>query len=101
MERCCYVFLRLCHDVPIRCREDVPLRRLGDVPPRRRRVFHLRHTCDVVETYREKSLQRHSDVLLPGGFSFIASLFGAKYSAAFYLEYLSFAFRKICCLLNQ
>ena len=49
-----------------RC-EDVPLRRLSDVPLRRRWVFHLRRTCDVTGTYRETSLRRHYDVLLPGG----------------------------------
>ena len=63
----CYVLLRRRHDVPIRCHGDVPLRRLGDVPPRLRRVFHLRRTCDVVGTYREASLRRRRDVLLPGG----------------------------------
>ena len=49
-----------------RC-EDVPLRRLGDVPLRRHWVFHLRRTCDVTGTYRETSLLRRYDVLLPGG----------------------------------
>ena len=47
--------------------EDVPLRRLGDVPLRRHWVFHLRLTCDVTVTYRETSLRRRYDVLLPGG----------------------------------
>ena len=51
----------------MRRREDVPLRRLGDVPLRRRWVFHLRWTCNVSGTYRETSLRRHYDVLLPGG----------------------------------
>ena len=54
--------------VPLRRREDVPLRRLGDVPLRRRWVFHLRRTCDVTGTYREMSLRRRHDVLLPGGY---------------------------------
>ena len=45
----------------------VPLRRLGDVPLRRHWVFHLRRTCDVTGTYRETSLRRRHDVLLPGG----------------------------------
>ena len=67
MGRRCYVLVRRCHDVPIRCRGDVPLRRVGDVPPRRCWVFHLRHTCDVAGTYREKSLRRRYDVVLPGG----------------------------------
>ena len=62
-----YVPIRSHHDIPIRRREDVPLRRLGDVPLRRRWVFHLRRTCDVTETYRETSLQRRHDVLIPGG----------------------------------
>ena len=65
--RRCYVLLRRRHDVPTRCRGDVLLRCLGDVPPRRRRVFHLRRTCDVVGTYRETSLRLRRDVLLPGG----------------------------------
>ena len=51
----------------LRRREDVPLRSLGDVPLRRRWVFHLRRTCDVTGTYRETSLRRRYDVLLPGG----------------------------------
>ena len=62
-----YVPLRRRHDIPIRRREDVPLRRLGDVPLRRCWVFHLRRTCDVAGTYRETSLRRCYDVLLPGG----------------------------------
>ena len=66
MRRCCYLLLRRRHDVPIRCRGDVPLRRLNDVPSRRRWVFHLRRICDVAGTYRETSLQRRHDVLLPG-----------------------------------
>ena len=56
------------HDIPIRRREDVPLRRLGDVPLRRRWVLHLRRTCDVAGTYKETSLRRRHDVLLPGGY---------------------------------
>ena len=67
MGRRCYVLLRHCHDVPIRCRRDVPLRRLCEVPPRGRWVFHLRRTCDVAGTYRERSLQRRYDVLFLGG----------------------------------
>ena len=63
----CYAILRSCHDVPIRHRGDVPLRRLGDVPPRSCWVFHLRRTCKVAGTYRETSLRRRHDVLLPGG----------------------------------
>ena len=54
-----YVRLRRGHDIPIRCREDVPQRHLW--------VFHLRRTCDVAETYKETSLRRRHDVLLPGG----------------------------------
>ena len=67
MRRRCYVFLRLCYDVPIRRRRDAPLRRLGEVPSRLRWVFHLRHTCNVAETYRETSMLRRHDVLIPGG----------------------------------
>ena len=60
MARRCYVLLRRPHDVPIRCR--------GDVPPRRRWVFHLRRTCDVTGTYRERSLRRRYGVLLSDGY---------------------------------
>ena len=45
----------------------VPLRSLGDVPLRCHWVFHLRLAWDVTETYRETSLRRHHDALLPGG----------------------------------
>ena len=45
----------------------VPLRCLGDVPLRRCWVFHLRPACDVSGAYKETSLGRHHDVLLPGG----------------------------------
>ena len=64
MGRLCYVNLRRRYDIPIR---DAPLSRLRDVPSRRRWVFHLRRTCDVTGTYRETSLRRHHDVLMPGG----------------------------------
>ena len=67
MGRRCYVLLRRRYDVPIRRRGDVPLRHLGDVPMRRRWVFHRRRTYDVAGTYRETSLRRCHDVLLPGG----------------------------------
>ena len=67
MGRRCYVPLRRRHDVPLRCRRDVPLRLLGDVPSRRLWVFHLRRTCAVAGMYRETSLRRRYDVLLPGG----------------------------------
>ena len=60
------VLLRRRHDIIMR-HGDVPLRRLGDAPVRRRWAFHLRHNCDVAGTYRETSLRRHQDVLLPGG----------------------------------
>ena len=69
-----YVPMGRHHDIPIRRREDVPLRRLGDVPLRRHWVFHLRRTCDVTGTYRETSLRRRYDVLLPGGHSLNNSL---------------------------
>ena len=62
-----YVPLRRRHDIPIRRREDVPLKRLGDVPLRRRWVFPLRRTCDVAGMYKETSLRRRHNVLLPGG----------------------------------
>ena len=45
----------------------IPIRRREDVPLRRRRLFHLRRTCDVAGTYKNTSLQRRHDVLLPGG----------------------------------
>ena len=67
MRRRCYILLRRPHDVLIRCRGDVPLRCLGDVPSTRRWAFHLRRNCDVARTYRETSLRRRQDVLLPGG----------------------------------
>ena len=66
MGRCCYVFLRGCHDVSIRRRGDVPLRRLGDVPSRRRWVFHLKHTSDVAGSYRELSLRRRHNIFIAG-----------------------------------
>ena len=66
MGRRCYVLLRRRHDVPIRCRGDVPLRRLGDVLRRCRWVFHFRRNCDVAGTYRETSLRRRYDIMLPG-----------------------------------
>ena len=63
-----YVPMRRHRNIPIRHRQDVPLRRLGDVPLRRRWVLHLRRTCDVAGTYKETSLRRRHDVLLPGGY---------------------------------
>ena len=65
--RRCYVLLRRRYDVPMRRRRDAPLRRLGDVLSRGRWVFHLRRTCNVAGTYRETSLRRGHDVLMPGG----------------------------------
>ena len=59
--------LRRSHGIIIRRRGDVPLRRFGNVPLRHRWVFHLRCTCDVAGMYRETSLRRCHDVLLPGG----------------------------------
>ena len=55
------------HYVPMRRHHDIPIRRREDVPLRRHWVFHLRRTCDVTETYRETSLRRRHNVLLPGG----------------------------------
>ena len=52
--------------VPLRCLGDVPLRCLSDVPPRRHWVFHLRRTSEVAGTYKETSLRRPHEVLLPG-----------------------------------
>ena len=69
MERGCYVLLRRRYDVSIRRPGDAPLRRLGNVPSRRLWVFYLRRTCDVAGTYRETSLRRRHDVLMPGGIS--------------------------------
>ena len=73
MRHRCYVLLRRRHNVPIKRREDVPLRHFGDVPTRRRWVFHLGSTCNVGGIYRETSLRRRYDVLLPGGF-FISAI---------------------------
>ena len=67
MRRCLYILLRCPHNVPMRCRWDLPLRRLNDVPLTRHWVFHLRRNCDVAGTYKETSLRRRRDVLLPGG----------------------------------
>ena len=79
MGRRYYILLRRNHDIPIKRRGDVPLRRLGDVPPRCRWLFYLRRTCDVTETYRETSLRRRRDVLLPGGtFVFLSQIFKCK-----------------------
>ena len=65
-DRSRYVVLRRRHDVPIKCRGDVPLKRLDDIPPRSRWVFRLGRNYDVAGTYRETSLHRRYDVLLPG-----------------------------------
>ena len=73
MRRCRYVLLRSHHDVPIKCCGDISLRRLDDVSSRRRWVFHLRCTCDIAGTYREMSLWRRHDVLLPVGLSDVLS----------------------------
>ena len=67
MRRRHYIPLRRGHDIPIRRREDVPLRSLDEVPLRGKWVFHLRRTCDVAGTYKDTSLRRHPDVLLPVG----------------------------------
>ena len=66
MGRRCYVFLRCCYDALVRLRGDAPLRRLGKVPSRRCWVFHLGRICDAAGTYRETSLRRRHDVLMPG-----------------------------------
>ena len=62
-----YVPMKRHHDISVRRREDLPLTCFRDVPLKRCWVFHLRHTCDVTETYRETSLRRRHDVLLLGG----------------------------------
>ena len=51
------------HYVSVRRHRDIPIWRREVVPLRRRWVFHLRCTCDVTGTYREKSLRRCHDVL--------------------------------------
>ena len=61
-----YVNFRHHHGIATRRSKDVPLRCLGNVPLRRCWVFHLRRTYEVAGTYREKSLQRRHNVLLPG-----------------------------------
>ena len=48
------VLMGRCHYVPLRRRHDTPIRRREDVPLRRRWVFHLRRTCDIVGTQRER-----------------------------------------------
>ena len=76
--------LRRHYNILIRRRGDVPLRRLGDVPLIRHWVFHLRRTCDAAGTYRETSLWRSHDVLLPGGsFSFFKIRFTIFWSTQF------------------
>ena len=65
--RRCYALLKRRYDIPITRLRHAPLRRLGDIPSRRRWVFHLRLTCDVAGTYRETSLRRRHDVLMPDG----------------------------------
>ena len=62
-----YVPMRRHNNIPIRRRKDAPLRCVGHVPLRRHWVFYLRCTCDVTRTYRETSLRRRHDVLLPVG----------------------------------
>ena len=57
-----YVPMKRHHDISVRRREDLPLTCFRDVPLKRCWVFHLRHTCDVTETYRETSLRRRHDV---------------------------------------
>ena len=74
MGRRCYVLLRRRYDVPVRPRGNVPQRRLGDVPSRRRWVFYLGRTCNVAGTYRETSLRRRYDILMPRGVKVIYCL---------------------------
>ena len=63
----CCIFLTSRFNVPVGHRGDVPLRRLGDVPSRRRWVFHLVPICSITGTYRDTSLRRRHDVLMPVG----------------------------------
>ena len=93
MERCYYISLRRRHNIPIRRCEDELLRRLGNVPLRRHWVIHLRRTCDVAGMYREMSLRRPHDVLLPGGLSFFRASI-AKFLIVFEV-FLIFAFSNL------
>ena len=68
----CYVLLRHCGDVPIWCCGDVPLRCLGDVPSRLRCGYQLKRNCDFAGTYRETTLRRRHNLLLPVGFSLLS-----------------------------
>ena len=86
-----YILLRRRHDVQIRCRGDIPQRRLGNVPRRRRWVFHLRCNCDVAETYRETSLRRRYDVLLPDGAAWYMTIYVASEIPWNRILYLDFA----------
>ena len=86
-----YVPMRRHHDIPKRRREDVPLRRLGDVLLTRRWVLHLRRSCDVTGTYRETSIRRHHDVVLPGVLTVTSKLVTA--SSGFNVEIRSFSNR--------
>ena len=67
MGRRYYVLLKRLPDVQIRRCGDVPLRCLENLPPKCRWVFNLICACDVAGTYRETSLRRFHDALLPGG----------------------------------
>ena len=84
MGRRCYVLLRCRYDVPTRRRGEVPLRRLGDVPSRPRWVVYLGRTFDVVGTYRETSLRRRHDVLMPGVSTLSLALSYSKFPRYWY-----------------
>ena len=67
MGHCHFILLRHHDNIPIRCCGDVPLRHLGNIPLRLWWVFHLRHTCNITETYRGTSSGCHLNILLQGG----------------------------------
>ena len=53
-------------------------------------MLHLRRTCNVAGTYRETSLQRHFDVLLPGGLCVFLSKMSAYREDFDEAKYISF-----------
>ena len=92
MGRRSYVPLRRRYDVPIRRRGNVPLRRLGDVSLRIRSVFYLGRTCNVAGTYRETSLRRRYDVLMPDGVKAIYCLVFSPKQVNSFLNYSANSF---------
>ena len=69
-----YVFLRRCYDFQIWFCGDELMRRLSNIFPKSCGMFHLRRTCDVAGTYRETSLRRLHNLLLPDGMPIIRSI---------------------------